>query len=88
MLARQEFSKPFFGPAEIPADRLNILRRAFDATMKDPKFLEEVAKARLVADGPLTGEELTKMVREVAATPIPVVKRVEKILADFNAGKK
>jgi tripartite-type tricarboxylate transporter receptor subunit TctC len=88
MLARQEFSKPFFGPAEIPADRLNILRRAFDATMKDPKFLEEVAKARLVVDGPLTGEELTKMVIEVAATPIPVVKKVEKILADFNAGKK
>ena len=88
MLARQEFSKPFFAPPDVPADRLNALRRAFDATMKDPRFLADVAKAHLVVDEPLTGEELAALVAKVSATPQDVVKRVEKLLADFVAGKR
>ncbi len=88
MLARQEFSKPFFAPPEVPADRLDALRRAFDATMKDPRFLADVEKAHLVVDEPLTGEELAALVAKVSATPQDVVKRVEKLLADFVAGKR
>src|SRR5438445_2800134 len=38
MLARQEAAKPYFAPPEIPPARLATLRRAFDATVRDPKF--------------------------------------------------
>ncbi len=36
MLARQEAAKPYFAPPDVPADRLAVLRRAFDATVRDP----------------------------------------------------
>ena len=88
MLARQEFSKPFFAPPGVPAARLTALRRAFDATMKDKGFLADVAKANLVVDDPMTGEELQAIVEKVAATPKAVVDRVQSLLADFVAAKR
>jgi tripartite-type tricarboxylate transporter receptor subunit TctC len=42
MLARQETSKPLYGPPDIPGDRLAIIRKAFDATLKDPQFLADM----------------------------------------------
>ena len=88
MLARQEFSKPFFAPPGVPAERLTALRRAFDATMKDPRFLADVAKVNLVVDDPMTGEELQTMVERVAKTPKEVVNRVQKLLAEFVGAKR
>ena len=88
MLARQEFSKPFFAPPGVPADRLTALRRAFDSTMKDPRFLADVAKVNLVVDDPMTGEDLQKMVEQVAKTPKEVVNRVQRLLADFVGSKR
>ena len=35
-LARLEFGRPFFMPPNVPAERVTAIRRAFDATMKDP----------------------------------------------------
>ena len=88
MLARQEFSKPYFTAPEVPADRVALLRRAFDATLKDPEFLAAAAKARLDVDGPMTGEELAAMVAKVAATPSAVVERIQKVFEEFAAGAK
>jgi tripartite-type tricarboxylate transporter receptor subunit TctC len=52
----------------VPADRLTALRRAFDATMKDPAFAAELEKQG--GDlSPLPGEELQSLVREVADLP-------------------
>ena len=39
MLARQEAAKPYFAPPAVRADRLAVLRRAFDATVRDPNLL-------------------------------------------------
>src|SRR6266567_341181 len=49
--ARQEFSKPYVAPPDIPAARLALLRQAFDATIKDAEFVEEARKARLSTYG-------------------------------------
>ena len=51
-----------FGVAPIPADRLAILRKAFDAMLKDPEFLAEAAKSNLIIE-PMSGAELDKVVR-------------------------
>jgi hypothetical protein len=59
----------------VPADRLTILRRVFDATLKDPKFLDALKKANLDLFSPLNGEELTAMVAKVSATSPAVVER-------------
>lgn len=80
LLARLEFGIPYFLPPEVPAARVNALRRAFDATMKDPEFLAEATRAKLEIDA-LTGEQVQALVAEVAATPPEVVKLVRDALA-------
>jgi tripartite-type tricarboxylate transporter receptor subunit TctC len=74
-LARLEYGRPFFLPPNVPADRLNALRRAFDATMKDPAFLAEAEKLKIEID-PLTGEQVSALVEQVSRTPTDVVTRV------------
>lgn len=87
MFARQEFAKPYFAPPEVPAARLAILRAAFDTTMKDPAYLEEMAKVQMEVDGPMRADELTAMVGRVAATPPDIVRRLEAMFAAFRDGK-
>jgi len=63
----------------VPADRVNALRRAFDATMKDPTFLAEAKKRRLLIE-PMTGEKLQAIVNKTVAAPPAVVARAKKVL--------
>ncbi|HWG04330.1 MAG TPA: hypothetical protein VG271_04885, partial [Beijerinckiaceae bacterium] len=84
MLAPTEFNKPFYAPPGIPADRLDMLRRAFDSAVKDPDFLAAAEKGHLEVRDPLNGEELTATVDKVAATPPAVIDRIKAILADFQ----
>ena len=87
VMASQEFAKPYFGPPGVPAERLAILRKAFDETVADPKFLADVAKLNLEVDEPLTGRELEATVSELMKTPASVTKRVEGIFDAFQEGK-
>ena len=75
MLARLEYGRPFFLPPNVPAARVEALRRAFDATMKDPAYLAEADKLKLEID-PMSGEELARMLEDIAKTPADVVARV------------
>jgi hypothetical protein len=74
-LARLEFGRPFFLPPNVPADRVEALRRAFDATMRDAAFLAEAEKLKIDVE-PLTGEQVAKLVAEVYGTPAETVARV------------
>ena len=74
-LARLEYGRPFFLPPNVPADRVQALRRAFDATMKDPAYLAEAEKLKIDVD-PLTGEQVADLVAQVSATPADTVARV------------
>jgi tripartite-type tricarboxylate transporter receptor subunit TctC len=60
-----EVGTAFFTTPGVPADRVAALRRAFDATMKDPEFLDEARRTKLTVN-PITGEELQKLVVEVS----------------------
>lgn len=70
----EEMGRPFLMPPGTPKSAVNVMRRAFDATMKDPQFLVEAEKSRLELD-PVTGEEMEQMVKEAFATPKAVVQR-------------
>ena len=72
MLAPLEMGRPFFAPPGVPADRIAILRRAFDATTKDPEFIADVEKQK-VELFPITGEKVADLVRRIYATPQDVV---------------
>lgn len=56
-------------PPGIPSDRLEALRKAFDAMMVDPAFKADVEKLRIELD-PMSGEELGQVVAQaVKMTP-------------------
>lgn len=67
-----EVGRPFIMSKQVPAERLAIVRRAFDDTMKDPGFLAEMAKEELPVH-PLTGEQAEKIVNELVSAPASVV---------------
>jgi len=75
MLARLEYGRPFFLPPNVSAARVQALRRAFDATMKDPAYLAEADKLKIDVE-PLTGEEVAAFVEQVSRTPADTVARV------------
>jgi tripartite-type tricarboxylate transporter receptor subunit TctC len=75
----QEMGRPFIMPPDTPKELVNTIRRAFDATMKDPAFLAEARKSLFDVD-PLTGEEMERILRQAYATPKELVKRA----AEFN----
>ena len=79
-----EMGRPYFGPPGIPQDRLQAVRRAFDATMKDPAFLAEAKKLNMDVD-PMTGEEMEKLIAEFYATPQDVVARLKVAIDSFRA---
>ena len=64
--------RPYLAPRGIPADRLAALRTAFDATMKDPEFLAEAAKQRLLVT-PMTGAEVESFIKDLYRAPPDIV---------------
>jgi tripartite-type tricarboxylate transporter receptor subunit TctC len=73
-------ARPLMAPPDVPAERLAVLRDAFDATMKDPQYLEDAASIGLDVN-PLAGEGIVKLIRQVQSTPQPVVDRLRELLA-------
>lgn len=63
-----------------PTDRIQALRRAFDAMVKDPEFVADL-KVQKLELGPLSGEALQKLVDDVARVPEPLVERAKHIYA-------
>jgi tripartite-type tricarboxylate transporter receptor subunit TctC len=70
-----EVGSAFFTTPGAPADRVTALRRAFDATMKDPEFQADVERTRLSIN-PITGEELQKLVADVSNLPPTLLEKV------------
>lgn len=81
--AQTEFGRPIYVAERVPKDRVGLLRAAFDAMLKDAKFLAEAK--RLNHDIAATsGVELDQLVAEMMATPKDLVALAE-TAQDFNA---
>jgi tripartite-type tricarboxylate transporter receptor subunit TctC len=63
-------------PPGVPEERVAILRRAFDETMKDPQFIEDARRQNLDIN-PLSGEEVQKYVGQMVSTPRPIIERLK-----------
>lgn len=61
LTAANEVGRPFIASSHIPADRLKILRDAFDGTMKDPAFLK-TAQTEALTVIPMTGPKAQELV--------------------------
>jgi hypothetical protein len=80
LFSRTQYARPYFLPPDVPKERVQALRRAFDATMKDPAFIADARKLQLEIS-PMTGEAMQALVGELGNTPPAVVERVRKALA-------
>jgi len=59
-----------------PPERVEALRRAFDATLKDPLFIKEAEKERAEIS-PMTGAQLAGIIRELIEAPDELKARVK-----------
>ena len=73
-----EVGRPFIMSKQVPADRLAIVRRAFDDTMTDPGFLADMTKEELPVH-PMTGQEAEKIVGELVGVPPNIVAQAKPI---------
>ena len=64
--------RPILAPPGVPAERVALLRRAFEQAMKDPALLKEASQAAFeitLQDGP----KIASLVAAIAATPPDIV---------------
>jgi tripartite-type tricarboxylate transporter receptor subunit TctC len=72
-------SRPLAAPPGVPAARVEILRQAFDETMKDPEFLALARTENLDID-PMSGVATQAAIQKVLATPKDIVARTKSAL--------
>jgi tripartite-type tricarboxylate transporter receptor subunit TctC len=65
---QMDFGRPYLTPPGVPPERLAALRAAFDATMRDPAFLADAARARLPIS-PMSGADVQKEVDRLYQVP-------------------
>jgi hypothetical protein len=69
--APDNFGLPLVGPAGVPAERTNILRKAFMAMAVDPAYQSDARKADQPVGEPIAGARLQTMVDELAKDATP-----------------
>jgi tripartite-type tricarboxylate transporter receptor subunit TctC len=84
ILIRQEIGRPIVLPPGVPADRTAALRKAFEATLKDPAFLTEAEKSGMEIE-PLSGPEIEKMLASAYSAPTAIVARMVDLLKPVAA---
>ena len=72
-------ARPYVFPPGTPKERVQILRQAFMATMRDPEFLAEANKSKLDIN-PLPGESLEKTVAGIFQLDARLVSKLKEIL--------
>jgi tripartite-type tricarboxylate transporter receptor subunit TctC len=80
MSSPTQMGQSFAAPPNTPPRMVQALRRAFDATMKDPAFVEKMRSANMEFN-PATGEEMTEIVARAIGAPAAVVERYKQAVS-------
>jgi tripartite-type tricarboxylate transporter receptor subunit TctC len=83
IFSRQDMGYPVVAPPGVPPERLAVLRKAFEATMRDPEYIADGKKQHLEAAF-MRGEEIEALIKRVNASPKDVIDRAVRAL---EAGK-
>jgi tripartite-type tricarboxylate transporter receptor subunit TctC len=70
-------------PPGTPKSRVDLLRRSFNATMKDPEFLAEVKKSKLEINA-LNGGEVDGIVKKLFQMDAKNVAKIRAVLVPKN----
>jgi tripartite-type tricarboxylate transporter receptor subunit TctC len=63
----------------VPAERVELLRAAYDATMKDPAFVADAQKSGVLLKVQ-SGKQIEALVQRAAATPRPIIEKTARLL--------
>jgi tripartite-type tricarboxylate transporter receptor subunit TctC len=81
LTAGGELGRPFVAAHAVPQERIDILRQAFAAAVKDPALLAE-AKAQRLPVSPHNGAEAEKIIEQLYATPPAIIDAARKVAAE------
>jgi tripartite-type tricarboxylate transporter receptor subunit TctC len=81
LLSPAIMGRPFFGPPNIPTERLAALRKAFDQAMRDPDLIAE-GKIQRLDIAPMSGAEIDALIARLYRSPEPVVARARALVAE------
>ncbi|HEY6254608.1 MAG TPA: hypothetical protein VIY51_02335 [Xanthobacteraceae bacterium] len=81
LTAPERLGRLFMVSGSVPADRVAVLRAAFDAVVADPAFLAEAQQLRLLVT-PMRAEEVVRQVGALYATPGELVSRAKVIAGE------
>jgi tripartite-type tricarboxylate transporter receptor subunit TctC len=79
VLGQLDMARPFVAPPGVPAERVAILRKAFESMLKDPKFLD-TAKKRSLDVLPVSGDEIQRLIAKMYASPKHIVDQAKKLV--------
>jgi tripartite-type tricarboxylate transporter receptor subunit TctC len=81
LVSAGDVGRPYIAAAQVPKDRIKILRDAFGATVKDPRFTADAKKERLPVS-PKVGDEAVKTVEAIYAAPADIVAAAKKVVTE------
>jgi tripartite-type tricarboxylate transporter receptor subunit TctC len=81
LVAPERLGRLFMTSGRVPADRVALLRKAFDAMVADPEFLADAEKVKLLVT-PMTGDTVTGHIKELYATTPAIVARAKAIVGE------
>ncbi len=73
-----QWARPLMAHPGTPADRVAVLRAAYDKVVKDPDVLAEAKQLRIEVK-PNRGEQLQRMITEVMDQPPEVIEQIKKL---------
>lgn len=79
LFASQLLGRPFFTAPGVPAERVEILRKAFIDTLNDRDFLDEAERAKLEITA-VTGAAVQDLVNEIYSTPKEIADKAGALL--------
>jgi tripartite-type tricarboxylate transporter receptor subunit TctC len=79
VLAGGQFGRPYVLPPKTPADRVKIIREAFERTLNDEVVIADAKKKKLEID-PTSSDELEKLAKEVVSQPSGIVAKMNQLL--------
>jgi len=79
VISQQVFQRSYIAPPGLPAEQLEALRSAFDATVRDKEFLTDAETMRIDIS-PLPGAKVQELVQKIYAAPKDIVARARQAL--------
>jgi tripartite-type tricarboxylate transporter receptor subunit TctC len=73
--------RPMIAPPALPAERVKLLRDAYQKTLGDPDFLDAAKKREWEVER-ISGEELEAIARKAVSQPPETVERLKKIMGE------